>query len=345
MSSPSRTRHAILRGMLPRVTTTCVAFVGFLGLLGLQSSAQSPGPAHLADRSTPTRGATFKSGIDLVPLEVCVKDHEGRYLPALGPEDFLILEDGVPQRIQFFEADGLVPLAVALVIDRSSSMRGPKLDRAKAAAEAFMHELRSDDLVEIITFNERADRRYSLGADRAAARASIADVSAHGQTGLFEAILVALRDLERAQKQSPFDYRSVMLILSDGEDTSSLLTFEDVLEDVRRSGVMVYAVSLQTNARGEWQPPPFELAQFAFDTGGRAVGVRNLVDLNAIYQEIGVELRHLYRLAYMPPTTARIGAWRPISVRVTGRKNAQVRTRSGYYAPRQPPAAFSGSAR
>lgn len=271
----------------------------------------------------------------MVALDVCVKDRQGHPISGLAADDFLILDQSAPQKVAIFSPDGHVPLAVAVLLDRSNSMLGPRLERAKMAAAAFVRSLRPQDLVEVIAFDDIADRLFALGADHAAAERTIADVSVNGQTRLFEAVVVALRDLEHAQRARSAEYRNVIVILSDGEDTGSRLPFDVVLEDVRRSGVLVYGISLRTDERDRWLAPLRELAQLGYDTGGRAVAVRDLDSLAPVYEEIGAELRHLYRIGYVPSPVVRDGRWRSLSVRVA-RADARVRTRAGYYAPRPP---------
>jgi VWFA-related protein len=85
--------------------------------------------------------------------------------------------------------------------------------------------------------------------------------------------------------------------------------------------------------KDRWLAAPYHLSQLAHDTGGRPIAVRNLESLTSIYEEIAAELRHLYRLGYVPAQAARDGRWHAISVRVR-RPDARVRTRTGYYAPR-----------
>lgn len=287
--------------------------------------------------STPAR-TSFRSGADLVALDVCVKDRDGRFISGLTRDDFVILDEGRPQAPSVFVADGRVPLAVAVLVDRSGSMAGEKLERAKAAAAAFIRMLGQEDLVEVLAFDARVERVVPFGADRPAANAGIAGLTAGGQTGLFEAIKVALWDLGRVNSRPRGEPRKGILVLSDGEDTSSRLTFEDVLEEVRQSGVLVYAVSLRTDDRNRPLAAPYQLAQFAFDTGGRAIAVTDLSSLTPIYEAIAAELSHLYRLGYAPAPAVRDGRWHALSVRVRY-PDARVRTRTGYYAP-GPPSKF-----
>ncbi len=281
------------------------------------------------------QGPRFTSGVDLVALDVCVKNHEGHPAAGLKPEDFLILENNIPQRIEQFSTAGRVPLAVILLVDSSRSMFGGPLDRAKTAAAGFIDILRPEDLVEVMSFNERAHRRYELGADHAQAKQSLNEVSAAGATRLYEAVLVALRELEHAQRTRTTEYRNVIIVLSDGEDTYSRLPFEGVLEEVRRAGVLVYTISLRTKHHEGPGAPLWQMALLAHDTGGQAVAIRDLNGLAQIYQDINTELVNLYRIGYVPSPSVGDGSWRAISVRVPVTTHI-VRTRTGYYAPRMP---------
>ena len=328
-----------------RVSVLAVLFV-IVGLVAGPVADQTSGaptppsrPAAATDVAQADSRAVaprFRSGVGIVALDVCVKDREGMFIAGLAAEDFLILENNAPQKVALFSPEGRVPLAVALLIDRSASMAGTPLERAKAAGVAFVRSLSAEDLVEVVAFNERADRRLALSTDRAAAEAALDDLSASGSTGLLEAVLVALRDLGRAEQRLMTTYRYAIVLLSDGEDTSSRLPFEDVLEDVRRSGVLVYGISLRLDEKGRTLPPRHELSQLVNDSGGRAIAIDNLQQLAPVYEEIAAELRHLYRLGYVPTNQARDGAWRRVSVRLPGSQDARVRTRAGYYAPRGP---------
>jgi VWFA-related protein len=298
--------------------------LGF-SLLNAQSGDRSAAPD--------SQRAQFKSGVDLVALDVCIKNRDGHPTKGLKPEDFLILENDVPQRIALFSVAGRVPLAVALLIDNSRSMFGEALDRAKVAGAKFIDILRPDDLVEVMSFNERANLRYALGADHQQAKSSMNDISATGGTRLYEAVVVALHDIERAQQIRKIEYRDVIIVLSDGEDTHSRLPFDEVLEAVRRSGVLVYTISLRTEHRGQTDAPLWQMSLLAHDTGGRAVAIHDLADLTQTYEDINTELVNLYRIGYEPSPPMRDGSWRTISIRVPS-ATLVVRSRSGYYAPR-----------
>ena len=337
---PAPDLHLHLPGKGVWVALLMVLFVG-----GASSNGPPGGRLAAAELARAvTDVPKLRSSVDLVALDVCVKTRDGHPSKGLKAEEFLILENDVAQKLALFSIAGHMPVAVNLLVDNSHSMTGVRLDRAKVAAAEFIGTLRQDDLVEVMSFNDRVNLRYPLGADREQAKLSLNDISATGMTRLYEAVLVALRSLDRAQRDRSIEYRNVIIVLSDGEDTGSRPPFDDVLEDVRRSGVLVYTISLRTGDDDRVAAPRWEMALLAYDTGGRAFGVRDVAELPRIYQEIGVELVHLYRIGYVPSPLARDGAWRTISVRVPT-ADLVVRTRSGYYAPRLSLKALLGSER
>jgi hypothetical protein len=128
-----------------------------------------------------TAQARFESGIDLVALDVCVTDRQGRPV-ALGSNDLVVLDNGGRQQIVLFSAGDRVPLAVTLLVDSSQSMHAGLLDRATAAARALIEHLPTDALVEVMSFNDHAVVRYPMGADHGRAELSLADLSASGST-------------------------------------------------------------------------------------------------------------------------------------------------------------------
>ncbi|MBY0497331.1 MAG: VWA domain-containing protein [Cyanobacteria bacterium] len=275
--------------------------------------------------------------MDLVSLDVCARDALGRPLTNLAADDFLVLENGKPQSVSIVMPSEAVPLTVVLLIDHSMSMDGPKLSRAQEAARLFVSQLRPEDRLEIVAFNQHATRLLALSDDRSAAAMALTSIRARGTTSIYEALLVASNDLVRARAGAEPETREVIILLSDGEDTASVVGFDEVLPAVRRSGAIVYTLSLRTDAKGVWLGATWPLLELARDTGGRSLGVPVLDTLPQLYAEIAAEVRHLYRIGYVSNDERRDGRWRQVVVRVVT-EDARVRTRAGYYAANQPKA-------
>ncbi len=307
-------------------------------LVALDASSSAQAPPSLVPSEGPSAGTRqnigqprFKASVDLVSLDVCVRNAAGQFLTGLTSEDFLVLEDGRPQHISFVVPSGTLPLRAVLLIDRSSSMQGPKLERAVEAAGLFARRLGRRDQLEIIAFNQRATRVHAFHTDPAQVPTALASVAAMGSTSLYDALLVAANDLVRARADAPPETREALIVLSDGEDTASLVGFEEVLPVLRRSGALVYAVSFRESAKGEWLGASWPLLALARDTGARALGIPSLDALPALYAEIDAEVRHLYRIGFVSNDERRDGQWRNVAVRVLSR-DARVQTRAGYYA-------------
>jgi len=287
--------------------------------------------AQLAPSTATDLPQTFKSNVDLVSLDVCVRDPSGGFMANLTADDFLVLENGKPQRVLFVVPSDAVPLTVLLLIDRSASMRGQKLERALEAVTQLLKLLGPKDQLAILAFNQRTVRAHAFGDDPARVPAALASLKATGTTALNDALLVAANDLVRARRGDLPETREAIIVLSDGEDTASLVGFEEVLPVLRRTGSLVYAISLRTDARGEWLGANWPLLALARDTGGRALGVPRLAALPDLYRDIDAEVRHSYRIGYLSADKRRDGQWRSLSVRVISR-DARVQTRAGYYA-------------
>ena len=298
----------------------------------LTPSKASDGPAESV-----TGQARFRQGVDLVSLDVCARDAMGRPLANLAADDFLVLENGKPQSVSIVMPSGAVPLTVVLLIDHSMSMDGPKLARAQEAARLFVSQLHPEDRLEIIAFNQQAKRVLAFDDDPSRAAAALDSIRPWGTTSIYEALLVAVNDLVRARGGAEPETREVIIVLSDGEDTGSVVGFDEALPVVRRSGAIVYTLSLRTDAKGIWLGATWPLLELARDTGGRTLGVPVLEKLPELYAEIAAEVRHLYRIGYVSNDERRDGQWRLVAVRVLTR-DARVRTRAGYYAARKPKA-------
>lgn len=277
----------------------------------------------------------FRVGVDLVSLSVTVTNPGQRYVANLSRDDFTVTEDGVRQDLTFFANEG-VPLALALLIDTSASME-QTLSTAQEAAVGFARQLGSGDLATIIDFDSRVQTAQEFTSDVAALEHAIRRTAAGGSTALYNAVYIALKELNKLipNEDHHAPRRRAMIVLSDGDDTSSLLGFEEVLDLASRSDTAIYTIGL---GRRELASVPnrndgaFVLRRLAEQTGGRAFFPQEAKDLAAVYGDIRQELASQYSLAYESNTPRRDGQWRRIAVRVN-RPNTTVRTRQGYFAP------------
>src|SRR3954470_12929098 len=220
-----------------------------------------PAPAWIAAAAglalaawTPARTAasqqqpvpSFRSTASLVALNVTVQDARSRYVTGLQPADFAVFEEGRRQDVRFFETAAL-PIDLILLIDTSRSM-SPRLRMAQAAARGFLQTLRPRDRGAVIAFNETVRVLQPLTEDRSALEAAVDATAAGGTTALHTALYVALKQFGISVRPDGAVRRQAVVVLSDGEDTASLLTFDDVLALARQTGVNVYTVRVQANA-------------------------------------------------------------------------------------------------
>jgi Ca-activated chloride channel family protein len=276
----------------------------------------------------------FRTGVDIVSLNVTVVDNQGRYLTNVTEDEFTVFEDGVRQDLTFFTRVNQ-PIALSLLIDSSASME-QRMGVAQEAAIGFARRLRPQDLAQVVDFDSRVEITQDFTNDVAALERAIRQTSAGGSTALFNALYISLRELARIRATSPDDVRrQAIILLSDGEDTSSLVDFEEVMELAKRSETIIYSIGLQPRdaaaARG-FREAEYVLRRLSQETGGRAVFITRAEELAGIYGQIADELSSQYTVAYTSSNTRRDGAWRQIVVQVM-RPGVTARTKRGYYGP------------
>jgi Ca-activated chloride channel family protein len=273
----------------------------------------------------------FRSETNLVALQVTVVDQQRRYVPDLRIEDFNVLEEGHPQTISLFAA-GPVPLDLMLLLETSASMVGI-LSIARQAALNFVRRLGPDDRAGVILINDRVRIASALTNSAVELEHAIQAAPISGGTALYDALYIALKEFTRGRRPDYRMRRQALIVLTDGEDNVSHLTFDDVLRDARSSSVMVYTIvpvqkprSYERLTRSRVQ---FEMHRLAEDSGGRAFTPERLEDLAGAYEEITTELSHQYWLAYTPSRSTR--GFRRVAVRLAN-PLLRARTRAGYYA-------------
>jgi VWFA-related protein len=276
----------------------------------------------------------FRAGVDVVSLNVTVVDAQSRYVTDLQEQDFTVFEDGARQELMFFNRSSL-PIALSLLIDTSASMEN-RLAVAQEAAIGFARKLRRQDFAQVVDFDSRVEVLSDFTSSIADLERAIRSTSAGGSTSLHNALYISLRELAKLKARSEDEVRRrAIVVLSDGEDTSSLVTYEEVLELAKRSETAIYTIGLQSKegagSKG-FREAEFVLRQFAQETGGRSFFPSRLEDLKDVYGQIADELSSQYTLGYASKNGRRDGAYRRIVVQVA-RPNAQARTKRGYYAP------------
>jgi Ca-activated chloride channel homolog len=308
-----------------------------------EAQAPEQAPAAPAAEQAPAApaagqgGSVFRSGASLVALNVTVSDGK-RLVSGLKQEDFSVYEDGVLQRVQFFEARE-VPIDLILLIDTSASM-SDKMEVVRDAAVGFLATLRERDRGAVVTFGDRVNIVQPLTGDRGALERAVRGAQANGSTALNNALYVALKQFARSAQQTGDVRRQAIAMLSDGEDTSSVLGFDDVLAMARKSGINIYTICLQNQyavARAEsgrryFSESDFAMKSLAQETGALSYFPHSIQDLRGIYAGISDELANQYSIGYAPSNSHMDGRFRRIIIKVNDHPEFHPRARMGYTA-------------
>jgi VWFA-related protein len=270
--------------------------------------------------------ALFRAGVDFVRLDVRVTSG-GRPIPGLNTSDFAVTDNGVPQQLKIATTEGDV--AVALVLDTSASVQGSALEHLVAASQALVAMLKPGDTVSLVAFSDRLAIEADSVQDPRVINRALLGARGAGRTALWDAVFAGA-SLVAGRPQ-----RSLVLAFTDGLDTSSWFTREQLGESLKRSEAVVYAVQA-----GDWGPEASDsrrevarrtLQSVAKQTGGDVLQAESGVKLSQQFAAILEGFRCRYLLAYEPTGVHRDGKWHRVEVRVKGYR-AEVVARSGYYA-------------
>jgi VWFA-related protein len=272
---------------------------------------------------------TFRTDTRLVVLNVSVFDREGKIVRGIPQSAFTVYEDGKKQDIRLFHQED-VPISLGLIIDNSASM-APKRERVASAALAMVNASNPEDEVFIINFNDTAVLTKEFTNNVTELANALRDIDPAGETAMRDALLLGIEHLRHRAKKD----KKVLLVVTDGEDNSSVETQEHLVQVAQRNDVIIYGIGLlgaeepASAARARKQ-----LGQLTHETGGRSWFPGDVAEIANITPEIAHEIRNQYILGYMPANQAADGKFRTVRVEV-GVPGVTVRTRSGYYAPRQ----------
>jgi len=278
---------------------------------------------------------SFKISVDVawVVLHATVSDRKGGFVSDLGEPDFVVYEDGVPQRIRLFRNED-TPVTVGLVVDHSSTMR-PKLEEVITAARTFVRSSNPEDEMFVVNFNEKV----SLGlpstlrftSSTAMLEYAIANNPIGGQTALYDAIAKALEELQAGSRD-----KKALIVISDGGDNKSARSQAELMKLAGQSSAVIYTVGIFNE-----DDPSRNLGmlrRLAKTTGGVAFFPDESLELVAICERIARDIRHQYTIGYVPINPGRDGTEHAIRVvaRAKGKDNLTVRTRTSYVAGGEP---------
>ena len=301
------------------------------------AAAQTPPPADPSQPLQPSQPSVFRAGASLVALNVTVTDG-ARLVPGLQLDDFAVYEDGVLQRVQFFESKE-TPIDLILLLDTSASM-SDKMPVVQEAAIGFLRTLRADDRGAVVTFGDNVNIVQELTNDRGLLENGVRQAHPRGSTALNNALYVAMKQFARSARQSGDLRRQAIAVLSDGEDTSSVIGFDDVLEMARKSGINIYTICLQNQyslarletGRRYFSTSDYAMKTLAQETGAQSYFPQTVQELKGIYGRISDELSTQYSIGYSPSNTRPDGRFRRIIVKIIAHPEFRPRARIGYTA-------------
>ena len=285
------------------------------------------------DVPQPSQAAPYaiRSNVDLVVLQVTVRDHKGAPVSGLKREDFQVYEDKVPQQIESFSHED-IPVTIGLVIDNSGSML-PKRPDVIGAALAFVRSSNPEDQVFVVNFNEHvslglpADLPFTSNAAQLYKALSGNVIS--GMTALNDAIAVGLEQLQKGKWD-----RKVLIVISDGGDNASKRNLAQVMSMVNQSNAAIYTMGIFDETDEDRNP--HVLTELSRASGGEAFFPKTLQDILPMCEQIAHDIRSQYTITYIPTKKIQDGTYRAIDVKAhetSEGKRLSVRTRAGYFAP------------
>ncbi len=256
--------------------------------------------------------------VNRVILWVTVTDKDDGPVADLTKENFIVLEDGIPQTIRDFQLEDR-PITMAIVLDSSGSMRDAMPEVHQAAA-GFVATLRPEDKALVIDFDDRVFLIQELTSDQELLKEAVKSTEALGSTALYDGLHAAFRKLRGIEG------RKAIVLLSDGDDTSSQLAYERILEEAKAQSVLIYGIGLGDIRKSV-------LKELAEVTGGRSFFVGKASQLADVYRQIADELRRQYYLSYSTTNSKWDGRFIKLEVK-SKNPDWSVRARRGYFAVR-----------
>ncbi len=309
--------------MLLRNSWRAPALIVALAAFGQDKPAIPPGAEDA--------GVVFRADTRLVVCHTTVADKSGHLVTDLPESAFSVSENGVPQTIKVFKRED-VPVSLGLIIDNSGSMRDK---RAKVAAAALdlVKASNKDDEVFVVNFNDDAYLDLPHGKDFTSditeMQEALSHIDSRGGTAMRDAIRMSIDHIKQKGRRD----KKVLVVVTDGNDNSSVISLENLVKAAQQSEVLIYSMGLLSEEeRREAVRAKRALEELATATGGETFFPKDLSEVDRYAQDVARDIRSQYTIEYSPSNTAMDGSYRLIRVAVNAPGHPSVRTRSGYYA-------------
>jgi Ca-activated chloride channel family protein len=296
------------------------------------TNTPTPSSSQKQKLGTELDGPSVLINTDLITLTVTVTDTYGRYVSGLNKNAFNVFDEKQPQQITFFSDDDS-PVSVGVIFDVSGSMSGDKIKRARDALSKFIQTSHDSDEYFLIAFNSRAQLLLDRTRDGNAVLDKLSYVQTKNQTALYDACYLGVEKVQHGVHP-----KRALLLISDGQDNDSRYTFNELRRLLKESDVVLYGIGILSGSDAgsslgmEGQGVLDELAGVS---GGKAFFPRSAAEMDDIFEQIALELRHQYSIGYKPESFTNDGKWHKIKVKVTpprGLPRLFVRSKEGYYA-------------
>ena len=288
-----------------------------------------PAPAERSVAS-PERAPTIKVDVKLVNVFVSVTGAKGEPINDLKKEDFALTEDGVPQKIALFAPQTSLPLSIILAIDTSLSTAGD-LKFEEQSAQRFVRavlDAGNHDALSLYSFSRDVNQVVPFTSDLRRIDRGIEDLEAVSSTSLYDAVYLG------AQTLASREGRRVMVVITDGGDNGSSVSYADALRAAQTAQVMLYSIIIVPvpSSAGRDTGGEHALIQLSHDSGARAYYADSMAALDQVFHNIGAELRNQYLLGYYPVRRLSDSDFREVKVSLTPpHSDFTLRYRSGYY--------------
>lgn len=280
---------------------------------------------------TLTLAAQFRHDVTLVRLLVGVKNQAGDVIGSIGQDEFEVFDCGVKQNVVVFERQTALPLSVAVMVDASgSTLKDIHYETTSIGKffKALLREGNVKDTAALYSFNYDVHLMHTFTRNLGQLMEQLGKIKPTAGTSLYDAVHLVGHELQGREG------RHVMVIVSDGGDTTSFFKYHDALEAAQKADAVIYPIIVVpiSNDAGRNIGGEHTLTQFASNTGGRVFYPSNFAELDKAFEEILLDLRTQYMLGYYPKNLpANAPRFRPVVVKVK-RPDLRVSTRSGYYS-------------
>ena len=320
-----------MRNGLPGATLALICLAPLVACSGAEAGQALSGGSSDSDTNGPDR-YTFRTRVDMVSLSVTVADRDRRLIPDLTEDDFAIYEDGVKQGGRRFQPGGSAPangdppghLLQHVYEDAAGAGSGNQvrpLAQARRSLQGRGVQRSRDDTRRFHFRSPTSDGRHSPDQPR------------RSHVPLQRPLHLSPRPRAGEGRVE----RQAIVVLSDGADTRSLVSFDNVLELAQEIDVLIYTISLRGSPddleKQKYSNAKYELEELASETGAVSYSPESIGDLAGVYERIATELKSQYNLGYVSSRGVADGRWRTLQI-LCDYPNARVRTRSGYFARR-----------